>query len=79
MRKAFSLVELLVVIAIIAILAALLIPVLLRAKASARSATCKNRLHQIGVALQMFVNDHGNAYPYWIDNDDISIKGARGC
>ena len=77
MRKAFSLVELLVVIAIIAILAALLIPVLLRAKASAHSATCKNRLHQIGVALQMFVNDHGNAYPYWIDHDDISSKGPR--
>src|SRR5436190_3632335 len=75
MRKAFSLVELLVVIAIIAILAALLIPVLLRAKASARSATCKNRLHQIGLALQMFVDDHGTAYPLYIDHDAISIKG----
>jgi prepilin-type N-terminal cleavage/methylation domain-containing protein/prepilin-type processing-associated H-X9-DG protein len=69
MRKAFSLVELLVVIAIIALLAALLIPALLRAKASARSATCKNRLHQIGLALQMFVDDHGNAYPHYIDYD----------
>jgi prepilin-type processing-associated H-X9-DG protein len=70
------LVELLVVIAIIAILAALLIPVLLRAKASARSATCKNRLHQIGVALQMFVDDHGNAYPYYMDHDAITVKGS---
>ena len=75
MRKGFTLVELLVVIAIIAILAALLIPVLLRAKASAHSATCKNRLHQIGVALQMFVDDHGNAYPYYIDHDAISVQG----
>ena len=77
MRKAFSLVELLVVIAIIAILAALLIPVLVRAKASARSATCKNRLHQIGLALQMFVDDHGNAYPLYIDHDTISFKPSE--
>ena len=67
------------VIAIIAILAALLIPALIRAKASAHSATCKNRLHQIGLALQMFVNDHGNAYPLLIDHDDISLKpSAQG-
>jgi prepilin-type processing-associated H-X9-DG protein len=69
------LLELLVVIAIIGILAALLLPLLSKAKASAHSATCKNRLHQIGVGLQMFVNDHGNAYPYYIDHEAISING----
>jgi len=69
------LIELLVVIAIIGILAALLLTALSKAKASAHSATCKNRLHQMGLALQMFVNDHGNAYPYWIDHDDISSNG----
>ena len=74
-ESGFTLIELLVVIAIIGILAALLLTALSKAKASAHSATCKNRLHQMGLALQMFVNDHGNAYPLWIDHDDISSKG----
>ncbi len=50
-------VELLVVIAIIAILAALLLPVLSRARDHGRSAACKNHLRQIGVALEMYVSD----------------------
>jgi prepilin-type N-terminal cleavage/methylation domain-containing protein/prepilin-type processing-associated H-X9-DG protein len=75
-RTAFTLVELLVVIAIIGFLAALLLPALSRAKAQTRSTTCKNHLHQIGVALQTFVDDHGNAYPSWIDHDDMSLIGS---
>jgi prepilin-type N-terminal cleavage/methylation domain-containing protein/prepilin-type processing-associated H-X9-DG protein len=59
---AFTLIELLVVIAIIVILAALLLPVLSRARAQARSASCKNHLHQIGVSMQMYVSDH-RVYP----------------
>jgi prepilin-type processing-associated H-X9-DG protein len=51
------LVELLVVITIIAILAALLLPVLSRAKAQAQSTACKNHLRQIGLALGMYVAD----------------------
>ena len=58
----FTLVELLVVIAIIAILAALLLPVLARAKEQARSVSCKNHLHQIGLSMQMYTSDY-HFYP----------------
>jgi len=56
---AFTLVELLVVIAVIGILAALLLPVLARAKASAKSVACKSNLRQLGLALSMYVHDYG--------------------
>jgi prepilin-type N-terminal cleavage/methylation domain-containing protein/prepilin-type processing-associated H-X9-DG protein len=60
----FTLIELLVVIAIISILAALLFPALSKAKGQARSATCKNHLHQMGMALQLYVQEHQGQYPY---------------
>jgi prepilin-type processing-associated H-X9-DG protein len=52
------LIELLVVIAIIAILAALLLPALARAKAAAQSTLCKNNLKQLQVAWQLYADDH---------------------
>ncbi len=60
---AFTLIELLVVIGVIAILAALLLPAFARAKESGRATVCLSNLHQIGLALQVYVQDNNNRMP----------------
>lgn len=61
--RAFTLIELLVVIAIIAILAAMLLPSLAKAKEAGKRISCVNQLHQLDLSAQMYVNDNEESYP----------------
>src|SRR5882724_7801210 len=72
---AFTLLELLITIFIIGILAALLLPTLGRSKASARDSACLNNLHQIGIALQVYVDENENRLPTMFDSP---IEGEAG-
>jgi len=63
-ERGFNLIELLVVIAIIAILAALLLPALIRSKEQGRATVCKNNARQLSIGIQVYSDDFRSYYPW---------------
>jgi prepilin-type N-terminal cleavage/methylation domain-containing protein len=72
-KRAFTLIELLVVIAIIGILASLLLPVLAKASERGRSIACHSNLHQMGIALEVYIDENNNRLPVMYDVPTNSV------
>ena len=71
-KSGFTLIEILVVVAIIAIIAAILLPVISKARERARMTTCANNQHQIAQAIMIYTQENGGAFPF-SDSWDIEL------
>jgi prepilin-type N-terminal cleavage/methylation domain-containing protein/prepilin-type processing-associated H-X9-DG protein len=80
--KGFTLIELLVVIAIIAVLLSILMPAMSKIKESARQTACKSNLKNVGLAVQMYLDDYDRKIPHtqsanhhlWFQNDGVTYR-----
>jgi prepilin-type N-terminal cleavage/methylation domain-containing protein/prepilin-type processing-associated H-X9-DG protein len=75
-RRAFTLVELLVVIGIIAVLIALLLPALTKAREQANNVACRSNLQQVATATRMYANENRDKYPNTLAMGDSEDRGA---
>lgn len=79
-KRGFTLIELLVVIAIIAILAAILFPVFAKAREKARQSSCSSNLKQIGIAVQQYIQDYDERFPWcltYVAPSQVALRNAE--
>ena len=77
-KKGFTLIELMIVIAIIAILAAILVPNFLKARAQGQLAACESNLKNIATALEMYATDYSGDYPSALSILTSNLTAAGG-
>ena len=75
-KKAFTLIELLVVIAILGLVLALLFPAMGRVREGARRIQCLSNLRQHGIAWYLYLDDHGDRFPF-LSGSELTIFGGK--